>query len=378
MKNLKLYSYYFPNWHPDKRNDVWHGKNWTEWEVTKCARPRFENHVQPLVPLWGYEDESDPKVMERKIDAARKYGIDGFIFDTYYYDDGPYREKCLDEGFLKAKNIENFEFAVMWCNHDAIYSHPATRFNIAPTLKSGKVNEEAFVRITNDFIDKYFQHKNYIKVNGKILFGIYNVHKLIAELGGEKECVRVLNDLRVRVREKGLGEIHLATVSAIMEDVFDDKKEINRILNALQIDESLRYWWPVKYKDNRLTVEYKDFMAAGIKATEEDIEVYDIPTVAHVMTGTDQTPRTVQSEIYENLNIYPWYSVVINNTPILFEKAFKEIRKIAMSDRAKGNFMTCVWNEWTEGNFLEPTVAWGYGYLEAIKKVLDEEREQND
>ena len=66
MKNTKIYAYYFPNWHPDKRNDEWHGKGWTEWEVVKCARPRFEGHYQPLKPLWGYEDESDPAVMEKK------------------------------------------------------------------------------------------------------------------------------------------------------------------------------------------------------------------------------------------------------------------------------------------------------------------------
>ena len=66
MKNTKIYAYYFPNWHPDKRNDEWHGKGWTEWEVVKCARPRFEGHYQPLKPLWGYEDESDPAVMEKR------------------------------------------------------------------------------------------------------------------------------------------------------------------------------------------------------------------------------------------------------------------------------------------------------------------------
>jgi hypothetical protein len=185
--------------------------------------------------------------------------------------------------------------------------------------------------------------------------------------------VRIFNDLRKRVRDKGLGEIHLATVSAIIEDITKDKKEINKILKSVGIDESLRYWWPVKYDDDRLTVEYEDFMEAGIAATREDIEVYDIPTVCHVMTGTDQSPRTIQSEVYENLNIYPWYAIVVNNTPILFEKAFKAIREIALKE-SKGNFMTCVWNEWTESNYLEPTMGLGYSYLEAIKKVLDEEK----
>ena len=200
MKNTKIYAYYFPNWHVDKRNDVWHGKGWTEWEVTKCARPRFEGHHQPLKPVWGYEDESDSKVMEKKIAVAKEYGIDGFIFDTYYYDDGPYREKCLDEGFLKAKNNREMEFAVMWCNHDAIYAHPSPRLIVSPVLKSGAVTEESFVNITNDFIKKYFCQPNYMKIDGKIFFIIYNVGKLIKEFGGEEETKRIRKAYRTALR----------------------------------------------------------------------------------------------------------------------------------------------------------------------------------
>ena len=73
-------AYYFPNWHPTPQNDKWHGTGWTEWEVVKCAISRFPGHKQPKVPLWGYEDESDPSVMKRKIQAASNYGVDGFYF----------------------------------------------------------------------------------------------------------------------------------------------------------------------------------------------------------------------------------------------------------------------------------------------------------
>lgn len=93
MKNVKKYAWYFPNWHPTPLNDRWHGKGWTEWECVKHASPKFEGHVQPKVPLWGYEDESDPKVFEKKIQTAHDYGIDGFIFDFYWFKQGPYRRE---------------------------------------------------------------------------------------------------------------------------------------------------------------------------------------------------------------------------------------------------------------------------------------------
>lgn len=373
MKNPKFYAYYFPNWHVDKRNEQWHGKGWTEWEVIKCARARFEGHEQPLVPVWGYEDEADPKVMEKKIDVALKYGIDGFIFDTYYYDDGPYRERCMDEGFLKAANNEKMEFAVMWCNHDAIYAHPSPRLIIAPTLKSGAVDEAAFIRITDDFIKKYFCKPNYIRVNGKLLFIIYNVGKLIKEFGGEEETKRIFNDFRQRVRNAGLGEVELGCVPDIIEELLDNPKELNRLLKNLGIDQGFRYWWPVKYDDPRLTVEYNDFAEAGMKTFQGDVDFYEIPTTVHVMNGLDQSPRTIQSETYENMNIYPWYAIVVNRSVEKYEQALREAKKFACSDAYKGCCVTVIWNEWTEGNYLEPDEKYGYKYLEAVKKVKEEE-----
>ena len=75
MKNRPLIaSYYFPNWHVDPRNEKLHGTGWTEWNVTRCALPRFPGHVQPKTPIWGYEDESVPTVMERKI------AVNAFLF----------------------------------------------------------------------------------------------------------------------------------------------------------------------------------------------------------------------------------------------------------------------------------------------------------
>ena len=77
-------AYYFGNYHVDPRNEKRYGKGWTEWELVKAARPRFPGHRQPRVPVWGYEDEADPAVMEKKIDAAANYGLD--YWSTFYRD----------------------------------------------------------------------------------------------------------------------------------------------------------------------------------------------------------------------------------------------------------------------------------------------------
>ena len=379
MKKLPVYAYYFPNWHVDKRNEEWHGKGWTEWECVRCARPRFEGHEQPRVPLWGYEDEADPKVMERKIDTAKAYGIDGFIFDTYCFDDGPYRQRCLDEGFLGANNNEKLEFCVMWCNHDSIYAHPSPRMIISPTLKSGKVTEEEFVKITDGFIAKYFTRPNYMRVDGKIFFILYNVDRLQRDFGGVRETRRIFEDLRARVRAAGLGELHLGCSTAEIQSV-RGRDAVNKLLADLGVDEGVRYWWPVRHADDgrfteyALTDEYADFIDAGIDTFARDEAFYDIPVNITVVNGLDQSPRTIQSETYENLERYPWYPVVIHRNTAEFERALKAAKAFAQRAEYKGHFITVTsWNEWTEGNYLEPDAKFGYGYLECIKKIFMED-----
>ena len=163
----KIFCYYFPNWHIDKRNEKWHGKNWTEWEVTKYAVPRFDGHIQPRKPLWGYIDESKPEVMAEKIDIACEYGIDGFIFDWYWLNEGIYREKCIENGFLKAENCNKLQFGIMLCNHNAIQAHPGSKAFPSPVLEECVIRNERFSELSKYCIEHYFNRENYMCIMEK-------------------------------------------------------------------------------------------------------------------------------------------------------------------------------------------------------------------
>lgn len=97
MKNECKYivaAYYFPNYHTgDMRNSVSKNPDWSEWELVKNSVPRFEGHNWPRIPIWGYQDEKDPIVMEMKIKTAVNNGVNCFIFDWYMYEDGPFFEQ---------------------------------------------------------------------------------------------------------------------------------------------------------------------------------------------------------------------------------------------------------------------------------------------
>ena len=139
--------FYFPNYHKgDKHNELWHGEGWTEWELMKHASPRFEGHDMPKIPLWGYEDESDIAVMEKKIKTAAEYGITNMLFDWYWYADGPFLNKPLDEAFLKCKNVNDIKFSIMWANHDWDDIHPISRAYLDRPKHElpWKISEECF------------------------------------------------------------------------------------------------------------------------------------------------------------------------------------------------------------------------------------------
>ncbi|MCD6301973.1 MAG: glycoside hydrolase family 99-like domain-containing protein [Anaerolineae bacterium] len=154
MGRYTVACYYFPNYHVDPRNEEAHGPGWTEWELVKRARPRWHGHRQPRVPLWGYEDEADPEVMARKIDAAADHGIDAWIFDWYHYDDGPFLQRCLEEGLMRAHNVSRIRFGLMWANHDWINIHPCGLRIGRDLMYPGAVTPATFDAITDRVVER--------------------------------------------------------------------------------------------------------------------------------------------------------------------------------------------------------------------------------
>ena len=206
-------SYYFPNYHPDARNAQTRGAGWTEWELVKAARPRFDGHKQPNLPLWGFVDESDPAVMAKKIDAAADHGVDSFIFDWYWYDDGPFLQRGLEAGFMKAENNTRMRFGLMWANHDWIDIHPATTAKKPDLLYPGVIRPETFEKMTDYIIENYFAHPAYWCIDGKPYFSIYELHTFIKSFGSSEGARAALTRFREKTVAAGFPGLHLNAVA---------------------------------------------------------------------------------------------------------------------------------------------------------------------
>jgi len=370
---ITVAAYYFPNYHTsDPRNELNMGKDWSEWELVKAAQPRFPGHQQPKVPEWGYLDEKDPKVMAKKIETAVSHGIDCFIFDWYMYEDGPFLNRCIDEGFLKAKNTETIKFALMWANHDWVNIHPYTRGAEQKLLYHGKVSPERFEEIGDFLISEYFTKPNYWKIDEKPYFSIYDVTKFVESFGSletTKSAMERMNEKAVKAGLKGINWNLVAWGNPILP-VENPPKNIPELIKTLGFNSATSYVWIHHTNLPEIQTDYNWVRDRYFEHWEKAKTEYGVPYFPNVTMGWDSSPRCDLKSEWANVG-YPFMNTIGNNTPENFKTALQMTKDKLLSDPTGPCILNInCWNEWTEGSYLEPDTISGMKYLEAVREVF--------
>lgn len=365
--------YYFPNFHVDPRNEAVHGKGWTEWELMKHAGARFPGHMQPKIPAWGYEDEADPAVMAKKIDAAADHGLDVFIFDWYWYE-GPFLERALNEGFLGAPNRSRMKFALMWANHDWKNFHPGNRDtgNYKITFP-WTTRKDTIPYVWDYLIEHYLTQPNYWKINGKPYFSIYAISRFISQMGGVEDAAEVLEDFRARAKAAGLTGLHLNAVGLDMLDRSPQSAARHDQVIKAGFDSCTSYncvCLSEKWMQEFPRVDFQEMADDYIEVAKKTMQALPFPFYPVITTGWDPSPRTIQSEVYDPTPCYPWMAVM-ESSPEKLADATRKTAELLMTRPADERIMFFnAWNEWTEGSYLEPDNFYGMKLLEAIRDAL--------
>lgn len=352
---VRVLALYLPQFHPIPENDRWWGKGFTEWTNVGKAKPLFYNHYQPKVPAdLGYYDLRLPEAREAQAELARQYGIEGFCYWHYWFGGG---KRLLERPFNEVleSGKPDFPFCLAWANESWRGFHHG--------LKDRQVLIEQRYPSEQDYIDHFqallpaFKDSRYIQVDGKPLFMVFQP----SQLPDAKHFIELWQRL---ARENGLKGIHFVghTYSASQSDailsmgfdavnvvrLFDYKKK--RVLGIYL----LRRLRSILLGSPRI-IPYREAMKSFVGKEEERDNVY--PTI---IPNWDHTPRTGRKGV-----------VFHNSTPNLFSRHLRSIGDVLEKKKSEEKIVFIKsWNEWAEGNYMEPDLKYGTAYLERLRDFL--------
>ena len=366
MAKYDIAAYIWPSYTGDEpRSRIFWDEGYGEWQTVKKMKPRYEGHKWPRKPLWGYVNEADPFVMEMEIEAAARHGVNVFIYDWYWFDNRPFLEQCLDNGYLKAKNNDKVKFYLMWANHTANSQWDTRTSDMQVPIWDGAVDRKTFDLVVNRTIEKYFSHPSYYKIDGKPVYMLFDVENLVRGLGGVKETYAALDYFREQTVKAGFSglELHLTVRSEkYCSRMLDENTDILTFINGAGFDGITHYQF---YDYAVMGRPYPEILEDVKKEWKRLGDTVNAPFFPHVSVGWDANPR--YNELHTN--------VCRENTPENVQKGFELAKAyIDSHPEMKAPLITVnSWNEWTETSYLQPDDLYGYGYLEALKKVFCEE-----
>lgn len=355
-------AYIWPSCHHDERfgNMLW-PEGTGEWEVIKKGTPRFEGHYQPRLPLWGYEMDNDPKVVEKWIDVAVDHGVNVFVYDWYWYDGGPFLESALNDGFLKAKNNSKMQFYIMWANHDVKRNYwNVHKFKDDTSLLwKGAVDWENFKIIVDRVINQYFKQSNYFKIDGKPVFSIFSIENLLESFGGSvEETCKALDYFREKVKKAGFPDLHIQWNQgggSVMS-----KETATRFAQRVK---DMGFNSVAMYNMGGLNEDYLVYGSNSLKIRAQLDSILDVPVFPCVSIGWDDTPRFPEKGKKDVVHYH--------NTPVSFAALLFKAKEYADNHPDQPKLISInAWNEWVEGSYLLPDMLNGFGYLKAVKKVF--------
>ncbi len=364
-QNIDVAAYVWPAYTgKELRTRIFWADGIGEWQTVKREHIKPEyNYVWNRQPLWGYQDEADPEVMEMQIEEAVSHGVNTFIYDWYWYDDRPFLENCLNDGFLKAKNNHKMKFYIMWANHDA---GQTWNYDLSSSdgdyVWLGKATEAQFHTIAKRWIAQYFTRENYYMIDGKPVVSIYDLENFINGLGGIEKVKENLRWLQEEAKAAGLPGVHVQMIKwgelTLNLSGFDGgaRPVTPELAKEIGFD-SLTHYQMAHFAD--IDRDYTEIIPDMEKEWVTVTREYPVPYFPHVSIGWDNNPRFSCFRP----------GVVKNNTPEHFKTALQKAK--AFCEEHQLSMVTInSWNEWTETSYLEPDDLYGYGYLDAVRDVF--------
>lgn len=353
MSKPRLIAFYLPQFYPTKENDEWWQKGFTEWTNVGNAKPLFKGHYQPRVPAdLGYYDLRLPEVREEQVKLAREAGIEGFCYWHYWFAGRRLLDRVFREVVESGK--PDFPFCLCWANHSWYQK------TWDPSKPDKLLIEQTYPGV-QDYIDHFnamlpaFKDKRYMRVDGRPIFGFFDSY-------GFDDFPRFKETWNTLAKENGLEEFYFFGFTfqtnsceeilnrgydAIVPDYIVDfrKKEMSFIEKVRR--RLFHYPKILHYND------YSKFVLSH----------YSVAPNSHpcINPNFDHSPRSRDRGV-----------VICDHSPEKWEKLCSEIFTLCSKRDGESNLVFLkAWNEWGEGNYLEPDLKFGKSFIEATRIAID-------
>lgn len=358
--NKRVIAINLPQFHPFPENDEWWGKGFTEWTNVTKAKPRFRGHYQPHLPSdTGFYDLRLPEARQMQADMAREAGIYGFCYYHYWFNGKRLMNRPIDE--ILASGKPDFPFMFCWANENWARNWAG---GFKDVLIAQNYSREDDINHIRWLCSTVFSDKRYIRIDNQPVFAVYRsmlfpsmnetikVWRNIAkeEFGMKLYLIRVECEFDKGKDMHGWDFDASMDFQPLLMGGFDKpyKNFLNKISSRL---------FPTKNVFNKI-YNYKDYVSYRLSQPAKDYKCYPC-----VSPGWDNSPRRVNKA----------FLAFIGSTPALFKEWLCDtLKRFEPFSKEENLVFINAWNEWAEGNHLEPDQKWGHAYLDATKEAIED------
>lgn len=359
--NEKIIAFYLPQYHATPLNNKWYGEGFTEWTNVGKAKPLFRGHYQPKVPAdLGYYDLRYPEIREAQAQLAKYAGIHGFCYYHYWFGQGRLELNTPFEEVVRS-GAPDYPFCLCWANQSWYSKFWNNDIECEQKLIVEQKYDDAEWRQKHfEYLLPAFKDERYIRINGKVLFMIYRPLEYA-------DISIFIEDWRKLADENQLGGIYF--VAQATNDV--EAKKIIELgfdgVNIVRKDDFMREWKYsnviVKWKNKLMRAfglapyhyDYKKIYSSFVRKKGIETRENIFPTL---IPNWDHSPRSEKRG-----------SVFYNSTPENFALHVQDVMDTVRHKTGDNNLVFLKsWNEWGEGNYVEPCLRYGRGYLDVLRK----------
>lgn len=371
---IKFLAYYLPQYHPIPENDKWWGKGFTEWTNVTKAKPLYKGHYQPRFPAdLGYYDLRVPEVRQQQADIAKEYGVDGFCYYHYWFGNGKMvLERPLKE-VIEAKTPD-LPFCVCWANETwkGIWFGDKNKKILIKQEYPGK---QDYINHFNYLLEA-FKDERYIRIDGKCLFNVYMPREI-------PDLPLFVNTFRECAKQSGIGNLYLvasrcpenwdakangfdgvvgsefANLRYVTGSRYGKQTFIKRVSNYIKrkLLNNNQFNLNFEEREKPLIIDYKQASKYLLPVKKHEWNYFPC-----IIPSWDNTARAGNKSM-----------VFHNSTPELWGNHVEEACRYISNYKPEEQIIFIKsWNEWAEGNYLEPDFKWGYDYLKMLKKIKEQ------